>query len=390
MAGSRYNLVPKGYWDYLGPAYRGLDADVEALEVAVAAGGGGGSPYSLVGVAQAADGSWELSKAEVDALRPCKAAWFEDAAAGQPLTAADGALDGDIVNGWPSFGVYPPEPSVTYVSITAPTAVDDAGVASDRVVLTAAKGVAWTVAGTVHDFASFAGSPTKTVPTGGSLSVAVTATPEEGYAINPGHITTWTLAFTNVVPVTVLFEDDFGTAALTEAEFLARTTPTGGRTVTKSGTGVVSVNASGQLVMDATAGAVSLEWNETSLTGSLIMDVVALTGLTGDNSVSMWLRGGTTGNAAVGYLYSSYFVAKVMDAWSADAGTLSTSGAPPKTYTSTLTASGTTLTLTMSESGNSSKSTHSKVSTDTGPRRARISVPAGATLTLGRVRKESA
>ena len=41
MAGSRYNLVPKGYWDYLGPAYRGLDADVEALEVAVAAGGGG-------------------------------------------------------------------------------------------------------------------------------------------------------------------------------------------------------------------------------------------------------------------------------------------------------------------------------------------------------------
>ena len=41
MAGSRYNLIPKGYWDYLGPAYRGLDADVEELEVAVAAGGGG-------------------------------------------------------------------------------------------------------------------------------------------------------------------------------------------------------------------------------------------------------------------------------------------------------------------------------------------------------------
>lgn len=42
MAGSRYNLVPKGYWDYLGPAYRGLDADVEELEVAVAAGGSSG------------------------------------------------------------------------------------------------------------------------------------------------------------------------------------------------------------------------------------------------------------------------------------------------------------------------------------------------------------
>ena len=34
MAGSRYSLIPKAFWQYLGPAYRGLDADVTALEAA--------------------------------------------------------------------------------------------------------------------------------------------------------------------------------------------------------------------------------------------------------------------------------------------------------------------------------------------------------------------
>lgn len=34
MAGSRYSLIPKSFWQYLGPAYRGLDADVAALEAA--------------------------------------------------------------------------------------------------------------------------------------------------------------------------------------------------------------------------------------------------------------------------------------------------------------------------------------------------------------------
>ena len=41
MAGSRYNLIQKSLWQWLGPAYRGLDADVAALE---AAAGGGGEP----------------------------------------------------------------------------------------------------------------------------------------------------------------------------------------------------------------------------------------------------------------------------------------------------------------------------------------------------------
>lgn len=47
MAGSRYNLIQKAFWQYLGPAFKGLDADLEAVETAVAAGGGtggGGEP----------------------------------------------------------------------------------------------------------------------------------------------------------------------------------------------------------------------------------------------------------------------------------------------------------------------------------------------------------
>ena len=35
MAGSRYSLIPKAFWQYLGPAYSGLDADLEAVESAV-------------------------------------------------------------------------------------------------------------------------------------------------------------------------------------------------------------------------------------------------------------------------------------------------------------------------------------------------------------------
>lgn len=41
MPGTRYNLIAKANWNWLSPAYRGLDADLEAVEAAVAAGGGG-------------------------------------------------------------------------------------------------------------------------------------------------------------------------------------------------------------------------------------------------------------------------------------------------------------------------------------------------------------
>ena len=50
MAGSRYDLVQKSLWQWLGPAYRGLDADLDAVETTLAAGGGsGGAPLYYVG-----------------------------------------------------------------------------------------------------------------------------------------------------------------------------------------------------------------------------------------------------------------------------------------------------------------------------------------------------
>ena len=44
MAGSRFNLIPRAHWIYLGPAYKGLSDDLDALETSVAEGGAGGEP----------------------------------------------------------------------------------------------------------------------------------------------------------------------------------------------------------------------------------------------------------------------------------------------------------------------------------------------------------
>ena len=74
MAGSRYSLTPKAFWQYLGPAYRGLDADLSALESGKAdktslatvaftgkaadlIGGGGGGTAGPFTVTTNADGS---------------------------------------------------------------------------------------------------------------------------------------------------------------------------------------------------------------------------------------------------------------------------------------------------------------------------------------------
>ena len=51
MAGSRYSLIQKAFWQYLGPAYRGLDADVTALEAAAGSGGGGAITWDGVSAA---------------------------------------------------------------------------------------------------------------------------------------------------------------------------------------------------------------------------------------------------------------------------------------------------------------------------------------------------
>lgn len=44
MAGSRFNAIAKANWAWLGPAFKGLSDDLDALETSVAAGGAGGEP----------------------------------------------------------------------------------------------------------------------------------------------------------------------------------------------------------------------------------------------------------------------------------------------------------------------------------------------------------
>ena len=44
VAGKRYEYVAQSLWAWLGPAFRGIDADLRALEDS--AGGGGTLPYN--------------------------------------------------------------------------------------------------------------------------------------------------------------------------------------------------------------------------------------------------------------------------------------------------------------------------------------------------------
>ena len=56
MARSRYNLIPAPIWPYLGPAFKGIDQDLSALE---SSGGGGTFPAGGdVTITQNADGTW--------------------------------------------------------------------------------------------------------------------------------------------------------------------------------------------------------------------------------------------------------------------------------------------------------------------------------------------
>ena len=44
MAGSRFTAISRENWQWLGPAFKGLSDDVDALETSVAEGGAGGEP----------------------------------------------------------------------------------------------------------------------------------------------------------------------------------------------------------------------------------------------------------------------------------------------------------------------------------------------------------
>lgn len=48
MAGSRYQLIQESFWQWLGPAYKGLDADLKAVETTLASGGGAGGGGGII------------------------------------------------------------------------------------------------------------------------------------------------------------------------------------------------------------------------------------------------------------------------------------------------------------------------------------------------------
>ena len=193
MAGSRYDLIAQENWQWLGPAYRGIDADLAAVEAAISAGGGSVTvPVVQAAInVQKADGSWPINKTAVDGVHAAGSAvvWYTRPAQNAP-TATNGLAVGDIVDG-----------TITAVSTTsvatAPTAQDVDGTASDTITLTKAVGVTFTVDGVDHTSDSFTGT-TKVVAYTKGVNTTVTAKAEAGFSLT--GTTSWALTFTNYVP----------------------------------------------------------------------------------------------------------------------------------------------------------------------------------------------
>ena len=88
MPGTRYSLIQKAFWQYLGPAYRGLDADLDAVEAALASGSAtSGTDITIV---QASNGTWPTITRGAGHYR-----WFAAYNADLRPTAANGAATGD-------------------------------------------------------------------------------------------------------------------------------------------------------------------------------------------------------------------------------------------------------------------------------------------------------
>ena len=109
MAGSRYSLIPKAFWQYLGPAYRGLDADLEAVESAVADGGGGlgslGNPYiNPADPASLPDGSYYVTYDPTNLTY--RANRFTGGTVGGPVNPATSAATGTaVIEDWYEAGL---------------------------------------------------------------------------------------------------------------------------------------------------------------------------------------------------------------------------------------------------------------------------------------------
>ena len=84
MAGSRYSLIQKAFWQYLGPAYKGLDADLATVETVLASG------RPDVTITQASNGTWPTITRGAGHYR-----WFAAYNADLRPTAANGAATGD-------------------------------------------------------------------------------------------------------------------------------------------------------------------------------------------------------------------------------------------------------------------------------------------------------
>ena len=364
--------------------------------------GGGGSatvlPKTALMNVQNSNGTWDITAANVAVARAAgyRVYWVTDAAANTAPTAVDGLAEKDVVNGAPALGVSAPAPtSVTIAANQVPTANDAADTANDTVVLTKVTGVTWTVDGVDHPSSAITGS-TKSVPYTKGTNTTVTAKPESASYEITNQTRSWTLTFTNTgAPASgsVIFSDDFGTSALSNAQVNARTTPVGGVTMTTAGTGTVTVNAAGHLVIDATAGNAAIDFNTAGTTGKLTMSVVSFTGSIGANMVEMNLRSGTTGNKAVGRIMptttSGYYYAQSQVAASTDLGSsISRVATYPSTFETTVTESGGSITTVIKEN-NANPSTHTKAGTFTGNGKVRIFVPTGGVLTISDVQLES-
>lgn len=361
-------------------------------------GGGGGVgvlPKTSMLNVQNADGTWDLSKATIDAARAAgyRVYWVTTSAVSIAPTVADGLAELDVVNGTTALGVAQPLPtSVTIAPNQYPTASDAADTANDTVNLTKVTGVTWTVDGVDHPSSAFTGS-TKAVAYTNGTNTTVTAKPESASYEITNQTRSWTLTFTNVPAPSggsVIFEDNFGTSALTTAQVNARTTPVGGIAMATAGSGSITVNAAGHLVLDATAGNAALDFLTAGATGKLTMTVESFTGNIGTAMVEMNLRSGTTGNKAVGRIMptttSGYYYAQTQIAGSTDYGTSPARVATyPSTFETTVTESGGSITTVITENG-TNPSTHTKAGTFTGNGKVRLFVPTGGVLIISNIK----
>lgn len=364
-------------------------------------GGGGGAtvlPKTALLNVQNSDGSWDVSAAGIAAARSAgyRVYWVTDATANKAPAVVDGLANGDVVNGAPSLGNVAPAPtSVTIAAGQVPTATDTADTANDKVNLTRVTGVTWTVDGVDHPSSAFTGS-TKAVAYTKGTNTTVTAKPESTAYEITNQTRSWTLTFTNVpAPAggSVIFEDDFGTTALTQAALLARTPSQGAGTYDVGGTGSVTVNSSGQLVIDATAAATSFIINSAAgTTGKFTMTVAAFSGNIGTNTVEMRMRPGANDNRAMGRINpnsgGTYF-SQVMVSYSSDtSATRTRQVAYPAQFTTTTEVVGGNVTTTIAENGTNAVS-HSKPTYASSTNQVRVHVPAGGVLTINDIKLET-